>query len=94
MSSSGFPLPEHLRHAVKTRIAERYAVDHGDPEPDEDLFGDFDAERGRGRGAYVFDEAEAASRRVDLTGCGDPDPGPIALEEAPPGLDATVLEFM
>ena len=57
------------------------------------LFADQDGDRGHGSGFYAFDAEEAASRRVDLRGPSDHDPGPIPLEEAEDDEDVVVLDL-
>lgn len=52
-------------------------------EPEMELFMDWDAWRADGRGAYAHDPEECESRRVDLRGPLDRDPGPLPMEEAP-----------
>ena len=58
------------------------------PQTDHDLepFLNWDARRGDGRGLFLSDPTECASRRVDLRGPTDLDPGPLPMEEAPDGL--------
>jgi hypothetical protein len=51
-------------------------------------FLDWDHDRGHGRGGYAQDVAECRSRRVDLRGPTDLDPGPLPMEEAPDDLPA------
>ena len=86
-------LPNELRELVKAQVlANRRspaflgddpedALPHVDGE-DEALFADHDVVRGHGRGVYVFDAAEAASRSLDLTAIlADPDRGPIPVDD-------------
>lgn len=58
------------------------------PDTDEELepFEDWDAHRGHGRGFFHGDARECASRRIDLRGPTDLDPGPLPMEEAPPDV--------
>lgn len=62
-------------------------VEDGDLEP----FLDWDARRGHGQGFFRQDEHECRSRRVDLRGPTDHDPGPLPMEEAPEDLAAPRL---
>lgn len=68
----------------------------GPPEEDEEqaLFGDHDV-RATDRGYYRYPEEECRSRRVDLRGPTDLDPGPLEMQEPePPRTDeAVVLGF-
>lgn len=60
-------------------------------EPEMELFMDWDAWRADGRGAYAHDPDECRSRRVDLRGPTDRDPGPLPMEEAPEDITAKHL---
>jgi hypothetical protein len=65
-----------------------------EPDPnevDEDLepFQDWDVRRGHGLGFFHSDARECATRRVDLRGPTDLDPGPLPMEEAPPEVTAS-----
>lgn len=60
-------------------------------EPELELFMDWDAWRADGRGAYAHDPDECQSRRVDLRGPTDADPGPLPMEEAPEDVTANRL---
>lgn len=51
-------------------------------DPELEPFIDWDAIAGRGRGYFRSDADECASRRVDLRGPTDLDPGPLPMEEA------------
>jgi GNAT superfamily N-acetyltransferase len=97
-------LPEELRELVKAQIR----ADHHAPgflgeapedelpeahDEEEALFADHDRVRGHGRGAYVFDAAEARSRSLDLRGTPDPDRGPIPLPPGAPAEADRVLRF-
>jgi len=55
------------------------------------LFVDWDFLWGRGRFVYAQDDAECRSRRVDLRGPHDSDPGPLPMEEAPDDIPARHL---
>lgn len=55
------------------------------------LFTDWDFLWQRGRGLYAQDDAECRSRRVDLRGPHDGDPGPLPMEEAPEDITAKHL---
>jgi hypothetical protein len=46
-------------------------------------FLNWDDRRGDGRGLYLSDPVECASRRVDLRGPTDLDPGPLPMEPGP-----------
>jgi hypothetical protein len=61
------------------------------PAGDDELeaFEDWDAVRGHGRGFFSSDAHERATRRLDLRGPTDLDPGPLAMEEAPPDVTAS-----
>jgi len=67
------------------------------PEVDVDAeiepFFDWDAIRGHGAGFFCGDEHECRSRRVDLRGPTDLDPGPLPMEEAPEDITARHLIF-
>lgn len=52
-------------------------------EPELELFMDWDDDRGHGWGGYTQDDDECRSRRIDLRGPTDEDPGPLPMEEAP-----------
>lgn len=60
-------------------------VDGPEVEVDADVepFLDWDTDRGHGTGFFCGDERECRSRRVDLRGPTDLDPGPLPMEEAP-----------
>ena len=60
-------------------------------EPEMELFMDWDSVRGDGRGAYAQDVAECRSRRLDMRGPTDRDPGPLPMEEAPEDITAKHL---
>jgi hypothetical protein len=60
---------------------------------DADLFADWDHARGHGLGFFRFDPTECATRRVDLRGPTDLDPGPLPMEEAPDDVEALHLRF-
>ena len=62
-------------------------------EPELELFMDWDLQRGDGLGAYASDAHECRSRRVDLRGPTDADPGPLPMEEAPEDIDANHLRL-
>lgn len=49
-----------------------------------EAFVDWDVLRGDGRGFFLSDRRECATRRVDLRGPTDLDPGPLPMEEGPP----------
>ncbi len=55
-------------------------------EDETELFTNWDARRGHGVGYFSGDRDECRSRRVDLRGPTDLDPGPLAMEEAPDDL--------
>lgn len=83
---------EHLDDAllselvrVCVRPVEPAFVEAAAPADDADLepFADWDAHRGHGRGFFLGDRRECATRRVDLRGPTDLDPGPLPMEEAP-----------
>lgn len=97
-------LPDDLHAAAKAELlAElREAAFLGDdpddhlPEVDDAfdaLFADHDAVRGHGRGAYVFDDAEARSRRIDATPHADRADEPLAMPPAEEGVEAIALAF-
>lgn len=62
-------------------------------EPEMELFMDWDAWRADGRGAYAHDPDECRSRRVDIRGPTDRDPGPLPMEEAPDDITARHLRL-
>jgi len=67
-------------------------VQRGDlPEVDSELepFFDWDSVRGDGRGFFRSDPRECASRRVELRGPTDLDPGPLPMDEAPEDITAS-----
>lgn len=57
--------------------------DPEDAELDLEAFLDWDRIRGDGRGFFSSDPHECATRRVDLRGPTDLDPGPLPMEEGP-----------
>lgn len=61
------------------------------PDVDEELepFQDWDVLRGHGLGFFHSDPRECATRRVDLRGPTDLDPGPLPMDEAPPEVTAS-----
>jgi hypothetical protein len=61
------------------------------PEVDAELepFFDWDSLRCDGRGFFRSDPRECASRRIDLRGPTDLDPGPLPMEEAPDEITAS-----
>ncbi|MBX2804232.1 MAG: hypothetical protein KTR31_41610 [Myxococcales bacterium] len=65
--------------------------DGEDLEPELELFMDWDGLRVDGRGTYAQDDDECRSRRVDLRGPTDADPGPLPMEEAPEDITAKHL---
>src|SRR5262245_20109456 len=67
-------------------------LDPDRPIEDDELepFQDWDLERGHGRGFFHSDPRECATRRVDLRGPTDLDPGPLPMEEPPAELSASV----
>lgn len=68
----------------------------GPPDEEEDeelaLFGDHDL-RASDRGTWVQPEEECRSRRVDLRGPTDRDPGPLAMEPAEEEDDPQPIEL-
>ena len=61
---------------------------------DVEPFLDWDANRGHGAGFFCGDAHECRSRRIDLRGPTDLDPGPLPMEEAPDvPADAHHLSF-
>lgn len=54
-------------------------------------FLDWDHRRGHGQGFFRQDEHECRSRRIDLRGPTDLDPGPLPMEEAPEDITARHL---
>jgi len=56
-------------------------------------FWNWDNVRGHGHGYFCGDEVECRSRRVDLRGPTDLDPGPLPMEEAPEDITARHLIF-
>lgn len=54
-------------------------------------FLDWDCIRGHGRGSYAQPESECRTRRIDLRGPTDHDPGPLEMEEAPEDITAKHL---
>jgi hypothetical protein len=62
-------------------------------DPELEPFQDWDAVRGRGAGFFRSDADECASRRVDLRGPTDVDPGPLPMDEAPEDEQAERLQF-
>ena len=69
--------------------APHVAVEDADVEP----FMNWDATRGHGTGYFCGDAHECRSRRVDLRGPTDLDPGPLPMEEAPEDVPARHLVF-
>lgn len=61
---------------------------------DLEAFLDWDVVRGHGRGYFRSDAHECATRRVDLRGPTDLDPGPLPMEEAPIGADVAGMLLM
>lgn len=60
---------------------------------DEALFADHDRWLGRGDGYFAEDPIELATRRLDMRGPLDRDPGPIEMEEADDERGGVVLDF-
>lgn len=100
-------LREHVDDEVMLRIARSTARSalyrppgflddaegHADGDEDEDLFGDHTYRSGT-RGVYAHAEEECRSRRVDLRGPTDHDPGPIDMDDgADSSAQAVVLRF-
>jgi hypothetical protein len=83
-------LLEHLKGQVAGPRPEAPAPAGTEEEP---LFGDHDPGRGHGHGYYAADEAENASRRLDMRGPLDEDPGPIEMEEAGPDASGGYLRL-
>lgn len=96
-------LAEHLHEALlvalKARAVEQTrdtdSVDRDADEADDEgaLFADHDAVTPRGRGFFSYGEDERRSRRLDMRGPLDLDPGPIPMEEGRPGEQAIELRF-
>lgn len=89
-------LPPELREVAKAQIRAMqgkagFLGEHVDDDlivvgdDEQALFADHDRVRGHGRGLYVFDEREAASRRLDLSDTPDPAFGAIPMPPAPDG---------
>ncbi len=77
----------------RARAPRQARAPEADPEQDElDLFSDQTHERGVS-GFYAEDAAECASRRIDLRGPTDRDPGPLPMEEASDEVEAIRLSF-
>jgi hypothetical protein len=68
-------------------FVERWDLPQVDPELEPFL--DWDSLRGDGRGFFRSDPRECATRRVDLRGPTDLDPGPLPMEEAPAEITAS-----
>jgi len=81
-------LPDALEHLAIEQEAEQRA---GDWLEELSLFTDWDLLWGRGRGVYAQDDEECRSRRIDLRGPHDGDPGPLPMEEAPDDITAKHL---
>ncbi|MEQ1571620.1 MAG: hypothetical protein ABMA64_38685 [Myxococcota bacterium] len=64
-------------------------VDLPDIDADLEPFYDWDSLRCAGRGYFATDPLECASRRIDLRGPTDLDPGPLPMEEAPDDITAS-----
>lgn len=95
-------LPDELTELVKAQVrAEQHEPGFLGEDPDDDLpevtsdedalFADHDHTRGHGRGAYVYDAAEARTRSLDLSDTADPDRGPIPL---PPRTGESAEELL
>ena len=70
-----------------------FVTGDGPRHPDEvELFDDWDGHRGHGVGHYSGDADECRSRRIDLRGPTDLDPGPLPMDE-PTDEDVDVLEL-
>lgn len=69
-------------------------LEPGQPDDELSLFADYDtAVRAAGGGYYSEDADECASRRLDMRGPLDFDPGPVEMEEAPAEVEGVWLEF-
>jgi hypothetical protein len=105
-STATFSLRDHLgddvlleivqiMSGVPPRVAPGYVddIDPGVPFEDDELelFHDWNNRVGRGRGYFRHGEKECRSRRVDLRGPTDRDPGPLPMEEADPDITARHL---
>jgi len=95
----GEHLHEALLVAFKACAVEQTSQD-GHPgstghelEDDLALFADHDAPAPRGSGFFSYGEEERRSRRLDMRGPLDHDPGPIPMDEGPPGEAAIELRF-
>lgn len=86
---------DDMQNALLTELVRVWSTDAraagfltGADGADEELeaFEDWDVVRGHGRGFFHGDARECASRRVDLRGPTDLDPGPLPMEEAPPDV--------
>jgi hypothetical protein len=86
-------LRDHIDDELLAAVARLLCASHPTPRfvegwdlqlDDQDLepFLDWDARRGDGRGYFLSDRTECASRRIDLRGPTDLDPGPLPMEEA------------
>jgi hypothetical protein len=93
-------LREHVDNSLLADIARAYSaaggaegasafVDRTDVDEDLEPFEDWDVLRGHGLGFFHSDARECATRRVDLRGPTDLDPGPLPMEEAPPEVTAS-----
>lgn len=67
-------------------------IDGEGPDGEDSLFADYRA-RDTDLGYFSYDEAERRSRRVDLRGPTDRDPGPLQMEEADEAAAAIELSF-
>ena len=64
-----------------------------DAEDELALFADHDARNPRGSGFFSYGEDERRSRRLDMRGPLDHDPGPIPMDEGAAGEPAIELRF-
>jgi hypothetical protein len=95
-------LRDHVSHellvdVVRLMCREPLGFVQGPEIPPEDAdvepFLDWDATRGHGAGFFCGDAHECRSRRIDLRGPTDLDPGPLPMEEAPEDVPARLLLF-
>jgi hypothetical protein len=84
-------LAQLARILCGTPLAADFVKRADQPDVDAELepFFDWDSVRGDGRGFFRTDPRECASRRVDLRGPTDLDPGPLPMDEAPEDVTAS-----
>lgn len=88
-------LHQALLECLKSQAAttRQPALEFEELDDDQSLFADHEPLFKHVRGFFNYDQRELRTRRLDMRGPLDLDPGPIEMEEADPGAEAIQLDF-